>query len=543
MELTLKSLHDDRDAFLAAGYHLPEFDYDTVHKNTVEHPHWIHFGAGNIFRAFQANVAQNLLNSGVLDTGLIAAEGYDYEIIEKSYRPHDNLSILATLKADNTVEKTIVGSIMESLILDSKNEAEYARLREIFKNPSLQMASFTITEKGYATANAKGEFFPAVAADFEKGPEAPESYLGKVVSLLYTRYTHGALPIAMVSMDNCSLNGDKLYAAVNAFAKAWTDNGLVEAGFLGYVNDQTKVTFPWSMIDKITPRPDAKVEAMLAEDHIGGLDAVVTSKNTYIAPFVNAEECEYLVIEDAFPNGKPALDKGGIIFTDRATVDKVEKMKVCTCLNPLHTALAIYGCLLGYTLISEEMKNPLLKNMVEVIGYKEGLPVVVNPGILDPKKFIDEVVNVRIPNPFLPDSPQRIATDTSQKLSIRFGETIKAYEASPDLHTEDLKLIPLVYAGWLRYLMGIDDEGREFTPSSDPLLEEARQYVADYELSFSPKDLSKLDALLANEKIFGVNLHAIGMDTLVKQYFAELSSGVGAVATALKKYVPEKVTL
>ncbi len=543
MELTLKSLHDDRDAFLAAGYHLPEFDYDTVHKNTVEHPHWIHFGAGNIFRAFQANVAQNLLNSGVLDTGLIAAEGYDYEIIEKSYRPHDNLSILATLKADNTVEKTIVGSIMESLILDSKNEAEDARLREIFKNPSLQMASFTITEKGYATANAKGEFFPAVAADFEKGPEAPESYLGKVVSLLYTRYTHGALPIAMVSMDNCSHNGDKLYAAVNAFAKAWTDNGLVEAGFLGYVNDQTKVTFPWSMIDKITPRPDAKVEAMLAEDHIGGLDAVVTSKNTYIAPFVNAEECEYLVIEDAFPNGKPALDKGGIIFTDRATVDKVEKMKVCTCLNPLHTALAIYGCLLGYTLISEEMKNPLLKNMVEVIGYKEGLPVVVNPGILDPKKFIDEVVNVRIPNPFLPDSPQRIATDTSQKLSIRFGETIKAYEASPDLHTEDLKLIPLVYAGWLRYLMGIDDEGREFTPSSDPLLEEARQYVADYELSFSPKDLSKLDALLANEKIFGVNLHAIGMDTLVKQYFAELSSGVGAVAAALKKYVPEKVTL
>ena len=543
MELTLKSLHDDRDAFLAAGYHLPEFDYDTVHKNTVEHPHWIHFGAGNIFRAFQANVAQNLLNSGILDTGLIAAEGYDYEIIEKSYRPHDNLSILATLKADNTVEKTIVGSIMESLILDSKNEAEYARLREIFKNPSLQMASFTITEKGYATANAKGEFFPAVAADFEKGPEATESYLGKVVSLLYTRYTHGALPIAMVSMDNCSHNGDKLYAAVNAFAKAWTDNGLVEAGFLGYVNDQTKVTFPWSMIDKITPRPDAKVEAMLAEDHIGGLDAVVTSKNTYIAPFVNAEECEYLVIEDAFPNGKPALDKGGIIFTDRATVDKVEKMKVCTCLNPLHTALAIYGCLLGYTLISEEMKNPLLKNMVEVIGYKEGLPVVVNPGILDPKKFIDEVVNVRIPNPFLPDSPQRIATDTSQKLSIRFGETIKAYEASPDLHTEDLKLIPLVYAGWLRYLMGIDDEGREFTPSSDPLLEEARQYVADYELSSAPKDLSKLDALLANEKIFGVNLHAIGMDTLVKQYFAELSSGVGAVAAALKKYVPEKVTL
>ena len=70
MELTLQSLHADRDAFLAAGYKLPEFDYDTVHKNTTEHPYWIHFGAGNIFRAFQANVAQNLLNDGILPSGL-----------------------------------------------------------------------------------------------------------------------------------------------------------------------------------------------------------------------------------------------------------------------------------------------------------------------------------------------------------------------------------------------------------------------------------------------------------------------------------------
>ena len=542
MRLSAEGLKD-RAKWEEAGYALPKFDREKVTEATKENPFWIHFGAGNIFRAFQANVVQNLLNDGILDRGLIVAEGFDYEIVEKMNHPHDDYTILVTLKADGNIEKTVVGSVVESLTVNTENASDFARLKEIFAKDSLQMVTFTITEKGYSLVNGKGELLPDVEADFVSGPEAPKSYIGKVAALLYARYQAGEKPVAMVSMDNCSHNGDKLYAAVNAFAKAWTDNGLVEAGFLGYVNDQTKVTFPWSMIDKITPRPDAKVEAMLAEDHIGGLDAVVTSKNTYIAPFVNAEECEYLVIEDAFPNGKPALDKGGIIFTDRATVDKVEKMKVCTCLNPLHTALAIYGCLLGYTLISEEMKNPLLKNMVEVIGYKEGLPVVVNPGILDPKKFIDEVVNVRIPNPFLPDSPQRIATDTSQKLSIRFGETIKAYEASPDLHTEDLKLIPLVYAGWLRYLMGIDDEGREFTPSSDPLLEEARQYVADYELSFSPKDLSKLDALLANEKIFGVNLHAIGMDTLVKQYFAELSSGVGAVAAALKKYVPEKVTL
>lgn len=537
MKLTLDGVRADRAAFEATGYSLPSFDYETVKKNTQEKPFWIHFGAGNIFRAFQANVMQNLLNKGILDTGLIAAEGYDYEIIEKSNRPHDNLTILATLKADNTVEKTVVGSIMESLILDSKNETEYSRLKEIFAAPTLQMASFTITEKGYAITDAKGNILPAIAADFEKGPASPDSYLGKVVSLLYHRFVSGQQPIAMVSMDNCSHNGDKLKAAVLAFADAWCERGLANQNFASYVRDTSKVSFPWSMIDKITPRPDAKVEAMLAADGIEELDPVITSKNTYIAPFVNAEECEYLVIEDAFPNGRPALDKGGIIFTDRETVDKVEKMKVCTCLNPLHTTLAIYGCLLGYTLISEEMKNPLLKKMVETIGYVEGLPVVVNPGILDPKEFIDQVVNVRIPNPFMPDTPQRIATDTSQKLAIRFGETIKAYEKNPSLNVADLKLIPLVFAGWLRYLMAVDDEGKPFTPSADPLLEAASAYVKDYQLSDAPKDLSGLDKLLSNEKVFGVDLTAIGMAETVKHYFTELSSGVGAVKRTLEKYV------
>ena len=537
MKLTLEGIRNDRAAFEAAGYKLPTFDYEAVKENTHNRPVWIHFGAGNIFRAFQANVMQNLLNEGIMDVGLIAAEGYDYEIIEKSNRPHDNLTILATLKADNTVEKTVVGSIVESLILDSANEEEFSRLKEIFINPTLQMASFTITEKGYALTDAKGATLPAIEADYKKGPQAPDSYLGKVVSLLYTRYLNGKHPIAMVSMDNCSHNGDKLYAAVSAFANEWANAGLAEAEFVDYVNNPEKVSFPWSMIDKITPRPDAQVEALLAKDGIEGLDAVVTSKNTYIAPFVNAEECEYLVIEDCFPNGKPALDKGGIIYTDRETVDKVEKMKVCTCLNPLHTTLAIYGCLLGYTLISEEMKNPLLKRLVEIIGYEEGLPVVINPGILDPKKFIDEVVNVRIPNPFLPDTPQRIATDTSQKLAIRFGETIKAYEKDPNLDVKNLKMIPLVFAGWLRYLMGVDDKGNTFTPSADPLLESVTPYVSGFSLTDAPKDLSVLDKLLGNEKIFGVDLNAIGMADQVKAYFTELSCGTGAVEATLKKYI------
>lgn len=256
-----------------------------------------------------------------------------------------------------------------------------------------------------------------------------------------------------------------------------------------------------------------------------------------MAPFVNAEECEYLVIEDTFPNGRPELEKGGLVFTTRETVDKVEKMKVCTCLNPLHTALAVFGCLLGYQKISDEMKDTELKKLVETIGYVEGLPVVTNPVVLDPKEFIDTVLNVRVPNPFMPDTPQRIATDTSQKLAIRFGETIIAYQASANLDVKELKLIPLVLAGWLRYLMAIDDAGNTYELSPDPLLDTVCPYVAGLRLEQEQEVETAVAPLLKMKQIFGVDLYEVGVANKVCNYLKELTKGVGAVRDTLKKYV------
>ena len=538
MKLSTEGLKNQQE-WLEKGYHLPQYDRAAMIAETRENPVWVHFGAGNIFRAFQANLAQRLLEEGSAKAGITVCEGFDYEIVEKQYRPHDDLSVLVTLKADGTIEKSVIGSIGESTILDSENDAEYTRLKEIFSRDSLQLCTFTVTEKGYSLVNGKGEELPAVTADFAAGPEKPQSYIGKVVSLLYTRYLSGKKPIAMVSTDNCSHNGEKLYAAVMAFANAWIANGLAEKGFEEYLNDESKVSFPWSMIDKITPRPDASVEEMLRKDGLEDLDPVVTSKKTWVAPFVNAEETEYLVIEDKFPNGRPALEKVGVIFTDRDTVNNVERMKVTTCLNPLHTALAVYGCILGYTKISDEMKDTELVNLVNTLGYKEGLPVVVNPGVLDPKEFIDTVLQVRVPNPFMPDTPQRIATDTSQKLGIRYGETIKSYVADADLDVTGLTMIPLVQAGWLRYLMAVDDNGNAFEPSPDPLLEEAQKYVAEFKLGESYSEAAiaeKVMPLLKNAQIFGVDLEEVGLAGKVISFFAELIAGVGAVRETLKKY-------
>ena len=121
------------------------------------------------------------------------------------------------------------------------------------------------------------------------------------------------------------------------------------------------------MIDKITPRPAESVMNKLEELGFEDMDLIITQKGSYTAPFVNSEVCEYLIIEDNFPNGVIDISSDRVMFTDRDTVNDVETMKVTTCLNPLHTALAVTGCLLGYTLIADQMKNETLVKLIKKI--------------------------------------------------------------------------------------------------------------------------------------------------------------------------------
>ena len=506
------------------GYQMPTFDMEAVRKKTHDEPTWVHFGAGNIFRAFPAAILNEALNSGKYDRGVIVAESFDYEIIDKAYQPYDNLSLLVSLKSTGTIEKKVIASVTESLKADYQF-ADWNRLVEIFRNPSLQMISFTITEKGYSVN----------PADLERGLK-PVLAMGKVAVLLLERYQAGQLPLTVQSMDNCSHNGDKVKAGVMQYVKKWVADGLAPAGFEAYVLDGTKVTFPWSMIDKITPRPHEKVQAMLAADGFEDNYTLQTEKHTFTAPFVNAEETEYLVIEDNYTNGRPPLELGGVMYTDRKTVDMVETMKVTTCLNPLHTAMSIYGCMLGYTLISAEMADPDIRSFIQKLGYIEAMPVVTDPGVLNPYEFIGAVLNRRLPNPFMPDAPQRIAMDTSQKLAIRFGETLKKYQER-GLDKSNLVLIPLVLAGYARYLRGIDDSGNAFEPSPDPLLSELQQIVAGLEVKEGEQDFSCLKKLYARTDVFGVDVYAMGLGEQIEGMVKELYAGPGAVRKTLHKYV------
>ena len=535
MKVNLEALKDRAD-WEKAGVKLPAYDIDLMRKKTDEKPLWVHFGAGNIFRAFIAALQQRLLDEGLSDRGIIAADTFDVDNIRMIYGGYDNLTMSVTLNADATIDKEIITSVSEAVVAQPGEKKDYDRLLRAFAAPSLQMISFTITEKGYALRGIDGQYLKVVAEDLANGPEQARHAMTIVTALLFHRYQAGKAPLAVVSMDNCSHNGEKLQSSILEVARAWNANGFVPDGFVSWLTDESQVSFPWSMIDKITPRPAPEVQRMLEEAGIEDMAPLETPRGTFVAPFVNAEKAQYLVVEDKFPNGRPPLEKAGVYFTDRDTVNKTERMKVTTCLNPLHTALAVYGCLLGYTLIRDEMKDADLVKLIRRLGYQEGLPVVTDPGILSPKAFIDEVMEERLPNPFMPDAPQRIATDTSQKVGIRFGETIRSYLAE-GRSMDQMVALPHAIAGWLRYLLGVDDKGCPMQLSSDPLLEDLRAQLAGIELGRQETCGNKLQAILSNPVIFGSDLTACPLGERITAFFLEEIRGPGAVRNTLQKYL------
>lgn len=524
----------DAATFRQAGITVPEYDQARMVSETVKKPVWVHFGGGNLFRCFHSMIAQQLLNSGDLQSGVIVAETYDDAVIDQAYRPFANRFLSVEMKSDGAFDKELVASVADSIYVGPANLAGRSKLRAIFAKPSLQLATFSITEKGYALTDVDGNLTRAAAADIANGPANPVTNMGFVASLLLARYQANQAPIAMVSTDNFSKNGQCLQDAVMQIANGWAKNGLVDQGFLDYLVNRHKVTFPWSMIDRITPNPSAKVAEQLRADGFEDTELIHTAKHTNIAPFGNTEETHYLVIEDDFPNGRPVLEKAGVMMTDRETVNDADQMKVTACLNPLHTALAIFGCLLGFKSIASEVADPDLLKMIKNLGYGEDLPVVKDPGIINPKEFIDTLVTKRLPNKNIPDTPQRIASDTSQKVGIRYGVTLQHYVDDAERNPADLEFIPLVIAGWCRYLMAINDNGAAFTPSPDPLYDQLHEYVAGIKLGEKTDVHAALQPILSNAAIFGNDLYEIGIGEKVEGDFAQMIAGPGAVRTTIE---------
>ncbi|MGL2216016.1 mannitol dehydrogenase family protein [Oenococcus oeni] len=539
------SLKDDylanKDSFEKAGITVPTFNQTDVISQGIKNPVWVHFGGGNLFRGFHSGIAQSLIEQGELPTGVSVIETYDDAVISEIYRAHNNRHLSVVMHADGTFDKTLNASVAASYYFNASDSESFEEVAKIFENSSLQVASFSITEKGYNLTDSAGSYIPIVQSDIDNDPHhnLPKNNMTALTFVLLRRFKKTAAPIALLSTDNFSKNGDKLRNSVLTIANEWLLKGFVPQDFVDYLSDQKQVSFPYSMIDRITPNPSEEIGTRLKKDGFDDVEIVHTPKHTNIAPFANTEEVHYLVVEDNFPNGRPAFEKAGVLMTDRETVNDADQMKVTAALNPLHTALAIFGSILGYKSISSEMKNDDLVNLIKNIGYSEGLPVVKSPGIIDPKKFIDQLLQKRLPNPYIPDTPQRIATDTSQKIPVRYGETIKRYASNPSRSTNSLEFIPLTIAAWLRYLLAIDDQGQKFEPSPDPFLEPLQRKLSGIGLG-STNIHDQVAPILSDSRYFGSNLYEVGLGDKVEKYFVKLLSGENAVSKTLHETLEDK---
>ncbi|WP_321973480.1 mannitol dehydrogenase family protein [Paratractidigestivibacter sp.] len=535
--LSLKNWQDCKEELAAAGVKLPAYDAGAVKAAGMEQPVWMHFGGGNLYRAFHAQIANELANKGLLDRGVVVAETFRPFTLDEVYAPYNYDILQVVMNADGTLDENLIAVTAGGCFANSQRPEDLARAKRYFESSELQLVTFTITEKGYSLRDAAGELMGYVKAELEAGPDAAASSMGIVASLLLARFNAGAAPIAMVSTDNFSQNGARFREAILTVARGWQDNGHVGQDFVDYVSDESRVSFPWSMIDRITPNPSPETEAALKEQGWSDLDLIRTSGPTF-AGFANTEACHYLVIEDSFPNGRPALDAGGVILCDRQTAERADTMKVTACLNPLHTCLAVFGCLLGYDRIWKEMENADLASLVHHLGYDEDLPVVVDPEVIDPQSFIDELTGERLVNKSLPDAPQRIATDTSQKVAIRYGHTLNAYLADGK-DVSGLTYIPLTIAGWLRYLMGVGDDGKPFECSPDPLLSELQAHVSGLELGSVDAEAihAAAEPILSNTEIFTLDLYSVGLGEKIEGFLGEMLDGTGAVAATIHKYL------
>ena len=139
----------------------------------------------------------------------------------------------------------------------------------------------------------------------------------------------------------------------------------------------------------------------------------------------------------------------------------------------------------------------------------------------------------RLPNPFMPDDPRRIATDTSQKVGIRFGETVKSYLATGrDLET--LVAIPLAIAGWLRYLLAVNDKGEAMEVSADPLKDDLQAKLAGVVWNDPASYKGQIREILANASIFGTDLTKTSLADRVEAYFVKLLGGAGSARALLQ---------
>ncbi|MCJ8353853.1 mannitol dehydrogenase family protein [Novacetimonas hansenii] len=409
-------------------------------------PGIVHFGVGNFFRAHEAWYVERCLDQGdpgpwgIVGVGLTA--GARSERKAATFRAQDGLYSLTEVDAHGARTVRVIGALRGYLLAPDDPQAVLARLCD----PATRIVSMTITEGGYNIDEETGEFRVdnALVQEDLANPQAPATVFGYVVEALRHRRDAGVGPFTVMSCDNLRHNGQVARTAFVGYARA------CDPDLAAWIEDH--VTFPCSMVDRITPSVDASTRDLLNRE--SGLDDALP---------VLAEDFSQWVLEDSFCAGRPALETVGVQFVSDVTGYEQVKVRM---LNAAHVTLGALGLLLGHRYVHDAIADADLHRFINAYLQKDVMTQIHAPQGMDLDAYRRKVIS-RFSNRAVADTLLRICSDGASKSQVFWTDTVRRSLQSG----HDLSRIAFGLAAYLEMLRGVDEKGETYTPLEPTLTE------------------------------------------------------------------------
>ena len=443
-------------------------------------PGVVHLGLGAFFRSHGALVIEEAMQAAAGDWGIIGASLRSPDIRDRL--AGQDFAYTAVEMGPEGESRRVVDVLRDVLFAPAAPDVLIDRMAD----PSIRIASLTVTEKGYCHVPSTGALdreHPDIQSDIAN--PLPVTAVGCIVRALQKRQAAGLRPFTVLSCDNLPDNGRVARNVVVGLARC------IDPTLADWIADQGR--FPSTMVDRIVP-------ATQPED-ITALAAATGRQDR--APVFHEPFCQW-VIEDSFVDGaRPALERvAGVQLVD--DVAPFEAMKI-RMLNGTHSALAYLGYLAGHPTISDTVADDVLRTFVQSLWRREVIPTITPPDGVDLQAYAHDLL-ARYANPAIQHRTWQIAMDGSQKLPQRLlgaiGDNMAAGRACDGLI--------LTVAAWMRYLGGVDERGAAIDVR-DPL---AARLRALSDAGETPQQ--KVENLLAVEEVFAPALAALMREPLVQ---------------------------
>lgn len=359
----------------------------------------VHIGVGAFHRAHQAMFFDRLLhqsgaqNWALAGVNLLPAGG----TLLEQLRARDYRYVLKTIDPEGASTYREIASIRE--LVDRITDP--AAAAALLARPSVQLVTMTVTETGYFL-DEDGQLLKEGVIAAELNDEQGTSVYGYLREGLNARRQTTAGPITLMCCDNLRSNGKHLHSGLTQYLAACGDNEL-----LAWLTDN--VTFPSTMVDRITPVPTAEHSADVTAQF--GLVGDAT---------VMAEDFVQWVVEDNFAGAKPPLAVVGVQVCEDVFPYEETKIRL---LNGSHVTLAFQAALRGIVCFEDAIADPELSDFYDRYINEEVIVALGDNGINDLATYRDQVKR-RFANPHLRDTVERICKHGCDKIKVFIMPTI-----------------------------------------------------------------------------------------------------------------------